>query len=195
MGKPGIRFALWAVAALAATAIATVAITASVGANRDVLSQSDVASQLAADGSSTPDDGMTVGPSDPATAPQGGGALAGDSKMLASRAANIVVSCTGNTATLRSWTPKAGYRVDEVVRGPAARVSVWLESDTFDDVEVVVTCANGEPKLTELVEPDDHGRNRGGDDNSGSGGSGSGSGSGGSGGIVDNSGRDHPEDD
>jgi hypothetical protein len=90
---------------------------------------------------------------------------------------------------LKSWTPKAGYRVDEVVRGPATKVSVWLESDTFDDVEAVVTCTDGVAKLTDLVEPDDHGGNRGGgDDNSASDNSASGgSGSGGSG-------RDHPED-
>ncbi len=172
MRKPGIRIALWAGAALAATTIATVAIAASMGADSDVLSQDEVASQLASDGS-TPDDGMTVGPSDPATSSPGG-TIAGDSKMLSSRAANLVVVCNGNTAMLKSWTPKAGYRVDEVVRGPAAKVSVWLESDTFDDVEAVVTCTDGVAKLTDLVEPDDNGGNRGGgDDNSGGGGSGS----------------------
>jgi uncharacterized membrane protein YgcG len=181
MTKPGLRFALWAGAALAATTIATVAIGASVGANRDVLSQDDVASQLASDGS-TPDDGMVVGPSNTATASPGG-AVAGNDKILASRAANLVVQCTGNTAVLKSWTPKAGYRVDEVVRGPAAKVSVWLESDPFDDVEAVVTCTDGVAKLTDLVEPDDHGGG------GGSGGSG-GSGSGGSGSGLSGGGRD-----
>jgi hypothetical protein len=180
MRKPGLRFALWAGAALAATTIATVAISATEGTSRDVLSQDEVAGLLASDGS-TPDDGMTVGPSDSASPP--GDSVAGDNKMLSSRAANLVVQCNGNTAVLKTWTPKAGYRVDEVVRGPAARVSVWLESDTFDDVEVVVTCTDGVAELTEIVETDDHGGNRGG------GGSGANSSSIGSGG-----GRDHPEE-
>jgi len=68
--------------------------------------------------------------------------------------------CDGDQVWLVSWSPNTGYRVDDVVRGPGAEVSVWFESDSFDDVEVVVRCEAGQAVATDLVEPDDHGGDR-----------------------------------
>jgi len=67
-------------------------------------------------------------------------------------------------AELRRWSPNAGYRADDVVRGPGAVVSVWFESDRDNDVKVIVRCDGGRPVLTEEVEYDDHGGDRSGRD-------------------------------
>jgi hypothetical protein len=167
----------WTGAAVAATAVATIAIAASVGASRNVLSADDVARQLAADPANPAPGEMVVGPSaTPAPIAPGENV-----KYVASRAGTIVVQCSGNTVTLRSWTPKPDYRVDEVVRGPDVKAAVWFESDTFDDVEVVVKCVDGQPQKWEFVEGDDHGGGSGGGGPGGGGpnpGSGGGAGSG-----------------
>ena len=161
------RIATWlAVAAVTMGVAAAVVLFAAVGNNGgDVLSQDDVSRALADDGQAPP------GP----TAPLGGQFGASDKQTMASRAGTLIAACDGDVAVLQQWIPKNGYRVDEVVHGPAARVSVWFESDKFEDVEAVVTCRQGTAVLTDNVEADDHG---GGGDNSGPGGGG---GSGGSG--------------
>jgi hypothetical protein len=85
----------------------------------------------------------------------------------------MVVKCQGDVATLVSWTPNSNYRADDPVRGPAVRVTLTFESDTSDDVQVSVTCANGQAVTKEFVETDDHGGGRGGggsNDDSGGGG-------------------------
>jgi len=51
--------------------------------------------------------------------------------------------------------------VDDVVRGPAPEVYLWIESDTYNDVMVFVRCEAGEPVMNVQEEFDDHGRNRG----------------------------------
>lgn len=179
MTMPGWKIVTWAAAAVAVTAVAALAIGASVSAGGDALSEDEVATALAADDptqspqTSSPGADPTTGAT--TTALPGGSLLGGE--VLRTTPGAVVVRCDSGSATLVSWSPNPGYRADEVVRGPAAAVSVWFESDVANDVKVVATCANGKASVTELVEQDDHG----GKDKSGSGTSGS-------------SGRDHPED-
>jgi hypothetical protein len=157
MTQTGKRLMMWAAAAVAAVAVTAVAVTVA-GATDDrneILSQNEVDRQLA-DRTGTPAPDAT---GTPRQSPAGDAVT----RTLRSQAAQLVVRCDGDTAWLETWSPNPGYRVDEVVRGPAAEVSVWLESDIHDDVLVVVQCQAGEPQMTELVEPDDHGGDRDGD--------------------------------
>ena len=175
MTKRGIPVALWAAAAVGVTAIATVVITASVGASGPTFSPEQVANALRTGGTTTT--ATRPATADPSVTTTDG--VSGE-QVFQTTPGTIVVHCAGAVATLGSWSPNPGYRVDEVVRGPADKVTVWFESDVADDVLVAATCTDGAASVEELPEFDDHGGNRGG--------SGSGSGSGGGG-------RDHPEDD
>jgi hypothetical protein len=151
------RLVIWSVAAAAAIGVTTTAVTVANATNGrdDVLSQDEVAREL---GEATAPDRSTPVPSP--TEP----AVSGEQVTLDRTPGRLVVECDGDQAWLTAWSPNPGYRVDEVTRGPAAEVSVWFESDSFDDVEVVVTCEAGEPVANDLVEPDDHGGDRDDDD-------------------------------
>jgi hypothetical protein len=153
-------------------AAAVVVFAAARGNQGDVLSQEDVARALADNGAT---DDATASPGPKPTSPLGGQfGTSDDKQILTSQGGRLVVACDGDTAALRMWIPNSGYRADDAVRGPAARVSVWFESDKFEDVEAVATCRNGTAVLTDNVEADDHG----GDSGPGGGGSGGGSGHG-----------------
>lgn len=145
---------LWVAAAVAAIGLTTAAVTVAnaAGGRNDVLTQDEVSRQL--DGQ-----GGTPATSTPgvATRTPGGDAV---TRTMQSEAGQVVASCDGDAAYLHAWTPRPGYRVDEVQRGPAPDVSLWIESDSFEDVTVLVQCEAGEPVLTDLVEPDDHGGDR-----------------------------------
>src|SRR3954447_22356144 len=109
MPKPGLRIAIWAGAAVLATAAATVAIGFSQGARPDVLNANDVENQLAhqapvagpvrGSASPGPDDGAGHGQVTPS----------GPSQVLASTGGSVVVQCAGDTAMLVSWAPNPGY--------------------------------------------------------------------------------------
>jgi hypothetical protein len=180
MTKRGVPAALWAAAAVGATAIATIVITASVGGGTPTLSPDEVARALGTTtaGATTTGTGTTA-PTVTSTSGTAGG------EVFGTVPGTVTIRCDGGLATLVSWSPNPGYRVDEVVRGPVAKASVWFESDTADDVLIVGTCVDGTPTVTEVPEgketqgTDDHGG-----DNSGPGGGNSGPGGG----------RDHPED-
>jgi hypothetical protein len=154
---------MWVVAAAAAVGITTAAVTvANASSGRDdVLSQDDVSRELA--GETTP----ATQPSQPGNQEP---APDGEVSTFERTPGRVVVMCDGDQAWLVSWSPNPGYRVDDVVRGPGTQVSVWFESDSFEDVEVVVTCQAGQAVVTDLVEPDDHGGeddDDGGDDHGG----------------------------
>jgi len=177
---------MWAAAAVVAVGAATGAVAAaSSGRGSNVMSQDDVARALAADSGrgsdDTPGPDDTRGPDDDATGPAatpspGGATIPGDNGVFrASKGGTVVVACDGDLVRLVSWSPAQGYRADDAVRGPAARVSIQFESDTADDVTVVATCAAGTPTVQQIVEFDDHG---GGDDRGGGSGGGGGSGHG-----------------
>jgi hypothetical protein len=156
------RLTIWVVSAVAAVGVTTAAVTvanATTGRD-DVLSQDDVSRELAAD-TGAPSPPGTTEPSVPPTA------STGEARSLSSRPGQVVARCDGSTVSLEAWSPNPGYRVDEVVRGPATEASVWFESDSFEDVGVLVWCEEGEPHQAELIEavvvavPVDDGRDDG----------------------------------
>lgn len=146
------RLILWVAAAVAAVGVTSAAVTVANadGGGSDVLSQDEVGRQLS-------DESATPGTPSPAPPPPTGD---GESATLTSQAGQLVVRCDGDTVYLETWIPSPGYRVDDVVRGPAATVSVEFESDSFDDVGAVVRCEAGTPQLQEFAEFDDHGGDR-----------------------------------
>lgn len=154
MTKKGLPVALWAAAAVGVTVVATAVITASLGGGTQTLSPDEVSRAL--------DTGPTVTTTTTApapthtrsttTAPAGAGG-----EVIGTTPGTVVVRCDGSTATLVSWSPNPGYRADDVVRGPGQKVSVWFESDVANDVKVLATCVDGQPKIEEQVEYDDHG--------------------------------------
>src|SRR5262245_57747921 len=140
MSRTPVRIVIWtAVAALAIGAAAGVVATTVGG--RDVLSADDVAAQLAAAG---PNAGGPNGaaPGDDTLDPDIS-AGSGSGTVVGTPAGTVVVQCQGDLAGLVSWSPNPGFRADDVVRGPAARVSVWFESDRANDMQVEVTCSHG----------------------------------------------------
>jgi hypothetical protein len=153
---------IWSAAAVAAVGVTTAAVTlAGASENNEILSQDEVSRQLA-DLSGTPAPDVTASPTpgrtDSSTPPP---VTDGVTKTLFSQATQLVVRCEGGMARLEAWSPNPGYRVDDVVRGPAPEVYLWIESDIYEDVMVFARCEAGEPTMTEEVEQDDHGRNRG----------------------------------
>jgi hypothetical protein len=68
---------------------------------------------------------------------------------------SVVVRCAGDVATLVSWSPSPGYWADDVVRGPAATVSVRFESDIAEDLLVTASCTGTDATITQG--PDDGG--------------------------------------
>jgi hypothetical protein len=163
------RLTIWAAAAVAAVGgtTAAVALADESRGRDDVLSQDEVARDLADETPpATTPSAMAASPS-PSSSPASPPGVAGDPVTLNRAAARLVVRCTERGVWLASWSPNPGYRVDEVTRGTAPQVSVWLESDQFDDVEIIVRCEGGEPVVVEQVEPDDHGDDDEDGDNSG----------------------------
>jgi hypothetical protein len=178
MTKTAIRVAVWTGVAVLAAGVATAAVAASRSGHSGVLTPKDVAAQLAAENSDTDGAGSGGGAGTGGGAGSGGGAddPAGDDhgtdatgttgapaapaesvrRVVKSTGGTLVVACEGDRATLVSWTPNPGYRVDDPIRA-AATVSLKFESDTHDDVMVSVTCANGQALKKEFVESDDHG--------------------------------------
>lgn len=58
----------------------------------------------------------------------------------------LIAQCTGQLAYLVSWSPAAGYRVDDVRRGPATLAQVSFVSG-MQELAVGVRCASGVPRL------------------------------------------------
>lgn len=137
-----------AIVAVGAGAAAVNAATTDDGHN--VLSQRDVANRLAAEHASV---GANATPSRAAPATDG-------SQVANTVSGTVVVRCSGNVATLLRWSPKAGFRADDPVFGPASVVSIRFESDVAEDVRVSVSCANGVAAATTAAD-DRHGGNRG----------------------------------
>jgi hypothetical protein len=143
---------LGGVAAIVAVGAGTAAVSAATtGSGQNILSQSDVARVLA------------KAPAPAATNPTNAQAQtsAAGSQVANTVGGTVVVRCSGNTATLLRWSPKAGFRADDPVFGPASAVSVRFESDVAEDVLVSVHCVNGIATAATTADGDDHGGNRG----------------------------------
>jgi serine/threonine-protein kinase len=143
--------------AVAITAVATAAVTTTVGGDDSTLSPADVDRLLGGTATSTPTPSTT------------GTVTSGPGDVVATLTPGIVtVHCDGELATLVSWSPNPGFRSDDPVTGPAATVSVRFESDVYADYLVTGTCTGGTAEVK--LGPDDHddddhsGPDRGGDD-------------------------------
>lgn len=65
-------------------------------------------------------------------------------RTIGSRGGTVVAQCTSGHVYLRSWSPAAGYRVDEVQRGPGSEAAAkFVNSNT--EVTLQVRCAQGVP--------------------------------------------------
>ncbi|GIH77608.1 hypothetical protein Plo01_40370 [Planobispora longispora] len=88
-------------------------------------------------------DPARTGASTPAPPP--GGPSTGRSRVIGTEGGSTIARCDDGLVTLRAWSPAQGFRVDDVDRGPAARVRVEFESDETD-VKIEVWCsADGSP--------------------------------------------------
>jgi hypothetical protein len=66
-------------------------------------------------------------------------------RLVTTSGGTAIVRCTESGAYLVSWSPNAGYRFDNVERGPADRVRVRFRSDDHK-VELRATCVRGVPE-------------------------------------------------
>jgi len=162
MTKPGTRIALWVAAAVAVTVVPALAISASVGASGAPLSPAEVARELAAEGATPAASSSarpTVSPDTPSPTQSTDADDSAAPQVFALAPGTVVVRCSAALAELESWTPNPGYRVDDVVRGPASTVSVKFESRTAGEVKVIVSCVGGPTPgkaFARLTHPDDH---------------------------------------
>jgi hypothetical protein len=67
------------------------------------------------------------------------------SRIFTTSGGTAIARCTGNLAYLVSWSPREGYRYDNVERGPDDRVRVRFRSDDHK-VDLRVTCVRGVPQ-------------------------------------------------
>ena len=72
--------------------------------------------------------------------------------VLTSAGGNVVASCRPAGAYLISWSPRQGYEVDAVTRGPAVTARVIFSpvtvSRSTSEVTMVVSCSAGVPSAT-----------------------------------------------
>ena len=77
---------------------------------------------------------------------QGGDAVRA---TLSSGGGTVVASCRNGQVTLVTWSPAIGYRVHQVVAGPASEVEISFEADNRHEVSMAITCgSNGSPRAT-----------------------------------------------
>jgi hypothetical protein len=108
--------------------------------------------------SATPAATVTPAPQtpDPAipTAP-----VASEGTVLTSAGGEVVASCQPAGAYLISWSPRQGYEVDRVTRGPAVTARVTFSpvtvSPSASAVTMVVSCSAGVPSATLIREAHD----------------------------------------
>lgn len=79
-----------------------------------------------------------------------------DDRLVTSPGGTAIARCTPDGAYLVSWSPEPGYRIDNVNRGPASRVSVRFGAGE-NRVILSVTCVGGIPQShVSHSEDDDH---------------------------------------
>jgi hypothetical protein len=85
----------------------------------------------------------------------GQGQSAAQRATLSSSGGTVVASCRNSQATLLTWSPAIGYRVNDVTAGPTSQAFIQFESDNHHDVTMLITCgSDGAPRAS--VHGDDH---------------------------------------
>jgi hypothetical protein len=170
MRKRWMSVMLWSAAAIAVVAVGTAAVGAASGPGSNVLSANDVKRELSA---ASPEPSMSRSTNPVPSA-------VGSSQMINTNAGAVVAACSQGQVEVLRWSPLSEYRTDEVSPTSGPTATVKFESDTKDDVTVVLHCENGVVKYQAQVQPDDHGGQRtapptpGASDNHGGGGGGGG---------------------
>jgi hypothetical protein len=116
-----------------------------------VLSQEEVARELARSPSAPAPAPAPTGPGSPgATVSPTGSPPAsrtsspGPRRVFTTRGGNAVAECRGSLAWLVSWAPAPGFREHEVTRGPAAEAEVDFRGSAGRS-RIKVSCAGGQP--------------------------------------------------
>ncbi|WP_037347402.1 hypothetical protein [Sciscionella sediminilitoris] len=143
----------WVCAAAAATAVGIASVTA-IGSGIADSTQRPFNGQQVAAALARP-----VPPTPPAQSSTPGstsapGATPGPAnKVLASAGGSVVAACSAGKAQLLSWTPRQGYRTDDIDRGPDRTAKIEFESaDT--EITVRIDCANGVPTAHTTLDTD-----------------------------------------
>jgi serine/threonine-protein kinase len=81
--------------------------------------------------------------------------VASEGTVLTSAGGEVVASCQPAGAYLISWSPRQGYEVNGVTRGPAVTARVTFSTVTVSpsasEVTMVVSCSAGVPSATSWV--------------------------------------------
>src|SRR5689334_5880335 len=121
MTKRWMSLGLVGAAAVVAVGAGAVAVNAAAPASgRNVLSEDDVARQLAAQPlGSTATHGASM-------------SAAAVTKPVTTDAGTVVVACQGNQVALLRWSPKTGFRTDDLSAGPGPQASITFKSATAE---------------------------------------------------------------
>ena len=92
-----------------------------------------------------------------ATAPSSSTATTPVPRGLSTPGGTIVAQCDGTLVTLISWSPAQGYRTDDVYRGPATTATIKFKTEE-NEIEVSVTCQNGQPQASTQSEESHSGK-------------------------------------
>lgn len=137
----------WLAAALAATGVGVAALgvlgDGIVGEAAPPMSPEQVRHALAraTNGASATPSGTSGTPRPTGTSREG----ASGPVVLASAGGTVVARClTDGTVLLDSWSPRQGYQVEDIERGPARHVKIQFESDDLE-FKGRITCSGGRP--------------------------------------------------
>ncbi|MDG4771878.1 septum formation initiator [Solwaraspora sp. WMMD792] len=144
----------WGLAAGLATLIAVAAVRVvgeglTGGPGGEVLSQDEIARELAATsgptviGPATPSP-VTSSPATPSPDPTGGPDAV--RRAAATPGGTVVAECAGGRARLVSWAPAQGYRATDVDRGPDDDVEVSFVGPA-GEYEVDAVCFGDQPEI------------------------------------------------
>ncbi|GGM21772.1 hypothetical protein GCM10011608_03040 [Micromonospora sonchi] len=147
----------WLATALIATLIGLAAIQvvgeSLTGTPGGVRSEQEVARALTEPAPATPTartDTPAQTPQSPTAQPASPSAEAGNRRSFTTPGGSAVAECRPSGAWLATWSPRQGYRVDEVDRGPDDDVEVTFVGPS-GEYELSVRCVGGVP----VLEPDD----------------------------------------
>jgi hypothetical protein len=87
-------------------------------------------------------------------------ATGGAIRSLGAGGGTVTARCVGGRATIVAVTPAQGFHTDGFARGPAASITLTLESDD-KEYTVTVTCENGSPVARSATDDGHHGGRRG----------------------------------
>ena len=152
----------WCLAAAVATMIGLAALRVvgeglTGGPAGEVLSQEEIARELAAARAAAPSASSAPAPTPPSDPPSGSLPDVGgpsptatgstERQVGATPGGTVVAECVDGLARLVSWAPAQGYRATDVDQGPDDDAEVSFEGPA-GEYEVTVVCVAGQPEIT-----------------------------------------------